>query len=404
LKKNKMKKIAAFFILICWLCPSQSFAQSGRRAAPQPKPSATTTTATPENLGVSDSVPFSRKSQTQTAPSLRGGEIPNPNAAPKTDGGRTADDEEVLKIDTSLVTIPVSVLDRQGNFVADLGKSDFKIFENGAEQQIAYFSTTEQPFNVILLLDVSPSTAFKIDEIHQAAIEFVNQLKPNDTVSVIAFDESVRVLTEQTNDRERIFRAIRRAHFGSGTSIYEAVDYVIRKSLAKTQGRKAVVLFSDGVDTTSFRATYDKTVHEAEEADAAFYTIYYNTYNDVAAQTGGYPGGGIGGVIFGGGYPRRGRGESREDYRHGEQYLEDLATKTGGRKYDASTTKNLQTAFYSIAEELRRQYSIGYYPSNAGNAGDRKQIKVRVTRSNLIVRARDSYIVGEKAAASNTTK
>ena len=430
-----MKRVVVFLLLILGLSGFVS-AQSGRRSSsgrtaselPSPSP-----TPSPDDASnTSDSIPITK--QPRSLPSLHGsGDVlPIPSPAPNqtqnqttnaSEKGETAGDDEVLRIETQLVTIPVSIIDRQGNFVTGLEQSDFKIFEDGKEQQVAYFSTTEQPFTVILMLDVSPSTKFKINEIHDAAIAFVNQLKQNDRVMVIAFDERTRVMTEPTNDRNEIAKAIRRSNFGDGTSIYDAVDYVIRRSLSKIEGRKAVVLFSDGVDTTSIRASYQKTVRESEELDAAFYTVYYNTAFDMQSQGGGMPGSGggggvlggiLGGVLNGGGrpgsnYPRGGggggRGGSAGDIAQGEQYLEDLAAKTGGRKYDADTTANLQTAFYNIAEELRREYSLGYYPNESGNAGQRKQIKVRVGKPNLVVRARDSYVVGagKTPPASATT-
>lgn len=412
-----MKSFLVVLLLICVWSITIS-AQSGRRAEALPKPPPAS--ADTGSNGSSDSIPISRKRR--SLPSLRGGgeivvdasrnQTQNQTTTPPPENNApTEGDDEVVRVNTQLVTIPVSIIDRRGNLVADLEQSNFKIFENGQEQEVAYFSTTEQPFTVILMIDVSPSTQFKIDEIHTAAIEFVRQLKENDRVMVIAFDRSTRVLIEPTGDRNQISKAIRRANFGEGTSVYDAVDNVINRRLNKIEGRKAVVLFSDGVDTTSIRSSYEKTVRDSAEIDAAFYTIYYNTFSDMRDQGGStYPppsGGGLGGIldiILGGGGQRQGgnRGPSRSDYARGELYLKDLADKTGGRKYDAVTTANLQTAFYNIAEELRREYSLGYYPTEAGESGQRKQIKVRVNRPNLIVRARDSYIVGgtEKQAPS----
>ena len=322
----------------------------------------------------------------------------------------------MIKVETELVTIPVTVLDRQGHFMTGLQQSDFKITEDGKSQEIAYFNTTEQPFTVVLLIDVSNSTKFKIDEIQNAAIAFIDQLKQNDRVMVISFDENVNVLSEPTSDRRQLYDAIRRANFDGGTSLYEAVDFAINRRLSRIEGRKAVVLFTDGVDTTSKNATYQSTVRDAEELDATIYPVYYNTYNYLNDSGSNYPAprrtpfprrgrnsgiGGIIGVILGGGNVQIGggggsAGSSRRDYERGAQYLEDLAAKTGGRKYDADSTQNLDLAFSSIAEELRRQYSLGYYPADSGNAGQRKQIKVSVNRPNSIVRARDSYIVGEQ--------
>src|SRR5690606_5024926 len=109
---------------------------------------------------------------------------------------------------------------------------------------------------VVLMIDVSPSTQFRIDEIQNAAITFVDQLRPNDRVMVIAFDDTVRVLSQPTNNRAQLRNAIRMAEFGDGTSLYEAVDNALNRQLARIEGRKAVVLFTDGVDTTSRRANY----------------------------------------------------------------------------------------------------------------------------------------------------
>ena len=293
------------------------------------------------------------------------------------------------------MTIPVSVFDRHGLYIPSLEQKDFKIFENGVEQEIGYFATSEKPFTVILLLDTSPSTEYKIEEIQNAARSFVNLLKPQDSVMVIEFAWNVHVLTETTNDREKIFKAIKRADFGQGTSLYDAVDFSLRKRLSKIQGRKAVVLFTDGVDTTSSKLDEEGTLREAEEADALIFPIYYNTYATNKINNGGFP-------FPGGGMAR---GTSAGEYAVGKKYLEDLAAYTGGRVFKAdSTVTGLEDAFTGIADELRRQYSIGYYPSEPGQSGQRRQIKVRVNRPNLVIRARDSYIVGAVPAAAETAK
>jgi len=345
----------------------------------------------------------------QGPPVLVGGKNrPAPTPTPTTSG----DDNEVIKIETNIVTLPVSVLDRDGRFISGLGKNDFKIFEDGTEQKVEYFQSVEQPFSVILLLDVSPSTQFRIDEIQNAAITFVNQLRPGDRVMVISFDENVHVLSPLTSNRNQLTNAIREAQFGDGTSLYEAVDYVIDDQLRQINGRKAVVLFTDGVDTTSRRASYDSTLRETEEVDSLFYTIRYDTSRDMGGQGNG---GGMGqapctrilGVLFcggsggGGGGGRRGGwgrapgGASQGEYEKGRKYLEGLAMNSGGREFEAQSMYNIDAAFSGIAEELRQQYSLGYYPDKVGNLGDRKQIKIRVMRPAVVVRAKNSYIVGQ---------
>jgi len=326
------------------------------------------------------------------------------------------DSDEEIKVETNLVTMPVSVLDRDGRFVSGLQQRDFQIMENGVNQKIEYFQSVEQPFTVVLMIDVSPSTQFRIDEIQRAAISFINQLRPNDRVMVLSFDESIHVLSEPTNNRNQLRNAIQMAEFGEGTSLYEAVDHALNRELKRIEGRKAIVLFTDGVDTTSRRANYQSTVDDVEETEALIYPIRFNTQQAVFGGGNnrgggmGYPGsrrrggrgntglGSILGIILGGQMPNiqtgGSAGGSSQEYETGRKYLETLATNSGGRKFEADSTQNLDAAFAGIAEELRRQYSVGYYPETVGQIGERKQIKVRVMRQNLVVRAKTSYIVG----------
>jgi VWFA-related protein len=324
-------------------------------------------------------------------------------------GGSTApaasEEDEVVRVETNLVTMPVSVIDREGRFISGLQQNDFRIYENGIEQKVGYFQSVEQPFTVILMLDVSPSTAFQIDEIQEGAITFVNQLRPADKVMVISFDESVHVLCRPTNDRRMLRNAIYQAQFGDGTSIYDAVDYAINRELVNIPGRKAVVIFTDGVDTTSRRSNYQSSIADVEEVDALFYPIRYNTQRNYGGWGGGRGGsrrrGGVDdwiGIILGGGNVQMGggsAGSSSGEYATGLRYLETLAQNSGGRKFEADTTYNLEAAFAGIAEELRRQYSLGYYPDKPGTMGERRQIKVRVMRPNVIVKAKNTYIFGQ---------
>lgn len=380
-----MRRIGLLLILIFILPAFSLFGQSGRRIAAKPTPEAVERTSEPE---YSESKPAPKR-PVWVRPSLRGNPTEGPGSAPvKPIADSTADGlDGELKVETNLVTIPVSVFDRNGLYITGLRKSDFKIFEDGKEQEIAYFGTSDKPFTVILLIDTSPSTAYKIDEIQSAAIAFVDQLKEQDSVMVIEFDNNTHVLTELTNDREQIYKAIRRADFGDGTSLYEAVDFSLRKRLNKIEGRKSIVLFTDGVDTTSRRASYDSTVALAEESDSLIFPIYYNTFFDNRPIMGStFPN------IILGGTPR---GMRSEDYALGRRYLQELADYTGGRVFrPEATAGGLNAAFEGIAEELRRQYQIGYVPADDGRPGQRKQIKVRVDRPGLAIRARDSYIVG----------
>lgn len=393
--------LGTFVVLL--LVVSFADAQSGRRVTPAPTPVATPASEN-DPTQYSESKPRTNRAA-RPGDRFPGQSVPNPNktapapaAIPAISTSTSVDDGETIRIDTNLITIPVSVFDRNGLYIPGLRQSDFKIFDDGVEQEIAYFGTTDKPITVALVIDVSPSTAYRIEEIQRAAIAFVNLLEPHDTVIVIEFDHNVKVLAEATKDREKIIKAIRKADFGDGTSLYNAVDEALRKQLAKIEGRKAVVLFTDGVDTTSRKNSYDSTINYAEETDSLVFPIYYNTYLDNRARSSRIP------PIFGGGNIIF-SGTSAEDYAVGRRYLEELSETTGGRVFRPEATPGgLTRAFEGIAEELRRQYNIGFVPAEEGKPGQRKTIKVRVNRPNLILRARDSYIVGSNTAAPVLTE
>ena len=338
--------------------------------------------------------------------------------APSSNDPEEVDENDVIRVNTTLVTIPVSVMDRNGKYIPNLRQQDFRIYEDGVEQQVAYFASVEKPFTVALVLDTSGSTRFRLDEIQNAAIAFVNQLRPDDRVMVVAFDDDINVLAEPTSNRLALQHAILNAQTGQGTRLYDAVDFVINQRFNRIQGRKAIVLFTDGVDTTSRNSSYSTNVRDAEELDALIYPVQYDTYEDMQGSSQGspwpspgrrsqpsivlqwpfplpfpMPGGGGGG----GGMP----GGSPEDYERANDYLGDLASKTGARTYHADSIGNVTQSFALIAEELRRQYSLGYYPHRVAQAGQRRQIVVKTNRPELVVRARDSYISDPSATASS---
>lgn len=302
---------------------------------------------------------------------------------------------DVIKFDTSLVMVPVTVMDRYGRYVPLLRKENFRIQENGVDQKIAYFATTNSPFSVVLLIDTSGSTSVRLSDIQDAAIKFVDKLKPSDSVMVMSFDDQIEVQCKATTDREVITKAIRRTRTGGGTRLYDAVDDILRKQLKTIAGRKAVVLFTDGVDTSSHRASYDSTLRLAEESEASIYSVDYDTSG--GRMSNGIPLPGGRGTILGLPLPGSGvPGTTRGDYKRAVAYLHALADKTAGRFYNGDSLFGIAQAFTWIAEELGRQYSLGYYPTIAGKDGEQRQIKVKVTEADLVVKARESYIYSEK--------
>lgn len=386
MKRTSISLLLLFAFLIF---PIELYAQSGRnrRTEASPKADAKSVEPKPDPDNSADSVLESRT----------------------TPGGETVEGD-VIRFDTSLVTVPVSVVDRSGRYVPTLRRNDFHIFEDGVEQKIAYFATTDQPFTVILLIDTSGSTQFRLDDIQNAAITFVSKLKPEDSVMVMSFDDRIEVLTRPTTDREAITKAVRRSRTGGGTRLYDAVDAVLKQQLRTISGRKAVVLFTDGVDTTSRRASYDSTLRQAEESDAPIYSLDYDTQGTTGVFGQGLPlPNGRGGIILGWPFPRTGGGGgvggTAADYRRATAYLHALSNGTGGRFYSADSLVGIGQAFTWIAEELGRQYSLGYYPRNLSQAGERRQIKVRVDPPELVVKSRESYIyAGKKPAPTQTTE
>src|ERR1041384_664067 len=197
---------------------------------------------------------------------------PQPAATPSDE----PQDVETLKIDTDLVTVPLIATDRSGMYITDLRKEEFTITEDNVAQEIAFFGKVAAPFHVVLLLDTSSSTRDKLKEIQRAANSFVDQLQPADRVKVIAFDDKVNDLNEFTSNRALLHAAIDKTKSGEGTKVYDAVELAMN-TIRRINGRKAIVLFSDGMDWHSDRATFDGTVRSLDEEGVVVYPIRYET-------------------------------------------------------------------------------------------------------------------------------
>jgi von Willebrand factor type A domain len=191
-------------------------------------------------------------------------------------------DIETLKIDTDLVTVPVIATDRGGLYLTDLRKEEFSLAEDGVPQEIAFFGRVAAPFHVVLMLDTSASTREKLRLIQQAAVTFVEQLQTVDRVKVISFDDDIKDLNEFTSDRDVLRNAINGTKTGEGTKVYDAVEIALN-TIRKIRGRKAIVLFTDGMDWHSDRATFEGTVRSLDEEGVVVYPIRYDTRATVEA-------------------------------------------------------------------------------------------------------------------------
>jgi VWFA-related protein len=255
---------------------------------------------------------------------------------------------------------------------------------------VAFFAPVEQPFTVVLLIDTSPSTRLKLKEIKNAAIAFIDQLRPEDRAVGVTFNSQLHVLNKRMRDREALREGIRNISSAPGTYLYATVDVMLNRLFRRIPGRKALVIFTDGVDNlfippqdTQRRATFKSNLRDAEESGVLIYPIQYNTLGDMLRQPGYEP-------------------ESLlKDFKTASEYLLGLANKTGGRLYQADTSEMLGRAFSLIAEDLRRQYSLGYYPKRGSVRGQVRRIKISVDRPDVAVRAKESYTSDPPDAGSD---
>jgi Ca-activated chloride channel family protein len=274
----------------------------------------------------------------------------------KVQSGEEVGEGEVVRITASLVSVPVSVVDRQGKYVVDLQQKDFRIYEDGVEQLITHFTNVDQSFSVVLLMDTSGSTASFLGQMKEAAKSFVEQLRDVDTVQPVYFHGEIKPLTTRSVSDPNLLRAaidqMSSGPIDMGTRLYDAVDFAL-SALKPVTGRKAVILFTDGENTWG-KATMKSTLNEAEESDTIIYTLQYG---DPPAQ----------------------------------RYLQQLAERTGGRYFMAADANTIWKSFAEVAEELRRQYVLGYHPDELAPRGQERRIKVKVRRERVAVRARRSY-------------
>lgn len=286
-------------------------------------------------------------------------------------GSNKQNQEDILRVDANLVSVPTIVLDRDGKYITNLKKEDFQILEDGIEQELTFFEPTEKPFTVLLLLDRSGSMTNYLAELVRAANVFVNQLHPEDTITAVSFADDEDVLFQPTKVKDLQKGVKIKQHAGDrNTMIYDAIDFSFRK-MKKISGRKAIVVFSDGSGGGLY-ASAKENLKEAEENDALIYTVQFDTFFKVVPSY-------------------LDKKTYFERVENAKKYMRDLAQTTGGRYYQIENISNLEETFRKIAEELGRQYTLGYYPKQL-TAG-KKQIKVKVKQPNVVVRARESYVV-----------
>jgi Ca-activated chloride channel homolog len=266
-----------------------------------------------------------------------------------------------------LVSLNVTVTDPSGKYAIDLTEPDFEVFEDGAKQNLTFFSRTQQPIALALLLDTSASMDERMGIAQEAAIGFARQLHKEDQAEVIDFDSQVRILQAFTNDSAALEKAIRQTTPNGSTSLYNAL-YIALKDLKKVKAettsdirRQAIVLLSDGDDTSSL-IEFDQVLDLAKRSETVIYSIGLR------------------------------QGEiARREFKEAEFVLKQLSNETGGRAYFPTDARELQKIYQSIWDELASQYALAYSSTNPKRDGAWRRVQVRVGRPGLTARTKLGY-------------
>lgn len=283
--------------------------------------------------------------------------------------------DDTLKVTVDLVDVQFSVTDRRGRFVPGLRAQDFLVQEDGRRQEIRNFSReSELPLTLGLLIDTSPSVRPVFDEEKETAISFLESiLRPKDLALVIGFDRSVTLFQDYTENTKILKRAIDDLELGGGTSLYDAIYLVCEEKLRDEAGQKAIIVISDGEDTTS-KVKFNDALTAAHQADSVIYTISNSvrTFFPYGRRRGGFAGGDIG-------------------------TLRKFSDETGGATFVVNDQNSFKKIFDQIAQELRTQYSLGYVSTNTARDGKYRQIKIVPRDSGYNVRARKGYYAAKNS-------
>lgn len=333
------------------------------------------------------------------------------------------DEGDVVRVETQLVSVPAVVTSGSGRPVAGLRTENFKLFENDQPQQIADFATTEAPFEIAVLLDTSGSTRSDIALIRDAALSFIDALRPGDRVAIISFNgrrqgNNVEVLAKLTDDRKVLRSAMEGLGVSNGTPFYDALDRIAEEVFRDApseeyRGRRAFVALTDGVDSTS-NTEFETARRKLVRAGVASYFIQVNTEEFVENGILKDCGEGLAlspkqlqryRRIF---HPRANSEDysdfcrmgsfermtiSRDLYNLARREMNELAKASGGKNFLASTLQDARAAFARVATEIGTQYSLGYYPTNKARDGKFRAIRVEVqgVQDKPQVRAREGY-------------
>lgn len=301
------------------------------------------------------------------------------NSISKNNNDNDNNDDGVIKIESQLVTLNASAINVSGQPVINLNKSDFKLYEDGIEQEIVHFQSVNTPFNLVLLIDLSGSLKEKIRLIRRSAWSFIQATRSEDKVAIVTFTSSTRLVCPLTNDRELLRTRLEDIRdTNGGTNFYDAVEDSLNWVFDQAKNeRNSIVIMSDGVDNAlpdvpgrGSRISFNELVDKVQESNTTVFPIYLDTEREVYEETGL---------------------DLSRAYAIARQQLQNLAEVTGGSIFYASRLDDLSGCYEKVASELRTIYSLGYYPSNGQKDGSFRKIRLRVNKDNIKIKTRRGY-------------
>ena len=289
----------------------------------------------------------------------------------------------IPRVDSSLVSVPAIITDADGKYVNDLSNADFHVFDNNIEQKIESEIPPTDPIDTVLMLDDSASTRPAFEEMQRWALAFVDALRPQDRLMIVTFDNQIFVLSDFTGDREKLRGAIFQMRKGESTRFYDALNLVSADRLQVTQGRRAMVLFTDGVDTRSRIADAVGALGGIERSNIPVFVIRYDTK---AGQPKVQHPAGYRPIIIPDGVL-----DNSALYAFADQYLSGLTEESGGQIYQAKPDDSSDGPVPLILNELRHQYTLCFHPTSTTQEGSLRAIRVSVDRPGVTVRTRTGY-------------
>ncbi len=306
----------------------------------------------------------------------------------------SAQDDDVIKVDSSIVRLNVGVVDQKGRPITSLSKENFTVYEDGVKQNIISFEPTVAPFSVVMILDMSGSTLGFRETIRQSAFRFVDALAPEDRVAVIEFYDKVNLRNDFTNDRKKIGNSIVSANGRGKTQLYKALDVALEKLAGEGKRRKAIIVLTDGVDTSArdidriFLEKYkDAELSTALKPETS--EILNRVLNKSDAQ---------GVTIYPLALPTGDPFKLADPtpiqiamFSAARNRLEILANRTGGTLNTINRLEEMGKLYASVAADVRALYTIEYQPANAKRDGKWREIKIEVNKPELISKTRQGY-------------